>query len=146
MLIHPSARLTLLTFRPAWRVPASAFAWKIPNNPNRVEKEFTDKNGNVVRILSAGRGTKLVFTNLSNAKTLSLKPNGSVSHTQVNLDGTTTVALTGHNVLVLFPTDVPAGPSTTLYVGRIVYTVDASAVFTVQSVSGTTMDICAALV
>jgi len=29
----------------------------------------------------------------------------------------------GHNVLILFPSDVPAGPSTTLYVGRVVFTV-----------------------
>jgi len=49
-------------------------------------------------------------------------------------------------VIILFPTDVPAGPSTTLYVGSVVYTVDrASGVFTVKTHSGTTTDICAAL-
>jgi len=41
--------------------------------------------------------------------------------------------------------DVPAGPSTTLYVGRVVFTVDTSGVFTLQSVSGKSTDICAAL-
>jgi hypothetical protein len=40
---------------------------------------------------------------------------------------------------------VPAGPSTTLYVGRVVYTVDADAVFTLQSTSGRETDICATL-
>ena len=48
-------------------------------------------------------------------------------------------------MLILFPTDVPAGPSTTLHVGRVVYTIDTNGVFTVQRVSGTSTDICAAL-
>jgi hypothetical protein len=52
---------------------------------------------------------------------------------------------TGHHVLILFPTDVPAGPSTTLYQGRIVYTVDPDEVFTLQEVSAQETDICAAL-
>jgi hypothetical protein len=47
--------------------------------------------------------------------------------------------------VIFFPTDIPAGPSTTLYVGQIVYTVDASGVFTLQSTSGTTTDLCALL-
>jgi hypothetical protein len=113
----------------------------------QVVKEFTDKNGNVVRMLSAGKGSALSFTNLSTGATFSLKSNGSVTHTTLHPDGSSTVALTGHNVLVLFPTDVPAGPSTTLHVGRVVYTVDTSPnqVFTVQQVSGKTTDICAAL-
>jgi hypothetical protein len=108
-------------------------------------KEFTDKNGNVVRMLSAGKGSALSFTNLSTGATFSLKSNGSAIHTTVNPDGSSTVADTGHNVLILFPTDVPAGPSTTLYVGRVVFTIDTSGVFTLQQVSGKTTDICAAL-
>jgi hypothetical protein len=40
---------------------------------------------------------------------------------------------------------VPAGPSTTLHEGRVVYTVDTSGAFTVQQVSGKTTDICAVL-
>ena len=52
---------------------------------------------------------------------------------------------TGHNVLILFPSDVPAGPSTTLYVGRVVYTIGTDGVFTLVSTRGTATDICAAL-
>jgi len=108
-------------------------------------REFTDQNGNVVRILAAGKGFDLTFTNLSSGETVELPSNGSVARTTINDDGTTTVESTGHNVLILFPTDIPAGPSTTLYVGRLVYTVDANGVFTVQSTSGPTTDICALL-
>ncbi len=114
---------------------------------NQVFKTFTDKNGNVVRTLSAGKGSALLFINLSTDATFSLKANGSVTHTTVNPDGSSTVAATGHNVVILFPTDVPPGPSTTLYVGRFVFTVSPPPdnVFTVQSFSGQTTDICDAL-
>jgi len=111
----------------------------------QVFREFTDHNGNVVRTLSAGRGFALSFTNLASGATYSLKANGAVTHTRFNEDGSSTVVLTGHHVLILFPTDVPAGPSTTLHVGRVVYTVDQDGIFTVQKVSGKTTDICARL-
>lgn len=122
-----------------------ALSVEISSNPNRVFKEFKDKNGNVVRQLTAGKGNTLAFTNLATNKKLSLKPNGAVEHITFNPDGSQTWVVTGHNVLILFPTDVPAGPSTTLYVGRVVFTVDTSGVFTLQSVSGKSTDICAAL-
>ena len=113
---------------------------------NRITREFTDEDGNVVRILSAGKGFDLTFTNVGTGKTFELPSNGSVMRTTINADGTATVENTGHNVLILFPTDVPAGPSTTLYVGRLVYTVDLNTgVFTLQSTSGPTTDICALL-
>jgi hypothetical protein len=111
----------------------------------RVERTFVDVDGNPVRILSAGVGSQLTFTNLSNDATIALRANGAVQQTVFNADGSATVTSTGHNVLILFPSDVPAGPSTTLYVGRVVFTVDANGVFTVVSTSGTATDICAAL-
>jgi hypothetical protein len=118
---------------------------QIWDSPNRnVNKTFTDKDGNPVRLLSAGKGDTVAFTNLQTGASLSLKPNGVVSHVRLGRELSTWV-FTGHVVLILFPTDVPAGPSTTLYVGRLVYTVDQSAVFTVQGSSGKSTDICAAL-
>ncbi len=112
---------------------------------NKVVKDFKDENGNVVRTLTAGKGSALSFINLSSRATFSLKANGAVAHTRFNPDGSSTVAITGHNVLILFPLDIPAGPSTTLHVGRVVYTVDPNGVFTVQKVSGKRTDICAIL-
>jgi hypothetical protein len=109
------------------------------------EHTFVDANGNPVRMLSAGVGSQLTFTNLSNDATIALPANGAVTNTVFNADGSQTVTVTGHNVLILFPTDVPAGPSTTLYVGRVVFTVGVDGVFTLQSTSGTATDICAAL-
>ena len=51
----------------------------------------------------------------------------------------------GHLVLIMFPTDVPAGPSTTLYVGRVVFDVAPDRVFTLKETQGKSTDLCAAL-
>jgi hypothetical protein len=112
---------------------------------NRHFKEFKDENGNIVRSLDTGTGSALRFTNISTDKTFSTKSNGAVTQKKYNLDGSYTETDTGHNVLILFPTDHPAGPSTTLIAGRLVFTVDLYGVFTVQKVSGKETDICAAL-
>ncbi len=112
---------------------------------NRHFKEFTGENDQVVRSLEAGTGSALRFTNVETGKTFSTKSNGAVSHITYNPDGSETDKLTGHNVLILFPSDFPPGPSTTLIAGRLVFTVDTEGVFTVQDVSGKTTDICAAL-
>jgi hypothetical protein len=112
---------------------------------NRHLKEFKDENGNLVRSLEAGTGSALRFTNLTTGETFSTKSNGAVAHKRYNPDGSYTETDTGHNVLILFPTDVPAGPSTTLIVGRVVFTVDTNQVFTLLDVSGRTTDICAVL-
>jgi hypothetical protein len=107
--------------------------------------EFTDANDNVVWALSAGRGNDLTFTNLNSGATLSLEATGSVNRTVFNRDGSQTVTVTGMTVLIMFPTDVPAGPSTTLYVGRVMYSVDSLGTFTILGTAGTRTDICAAL-
>jgi hypothetical protein len=127
-------------------VAYAAFGLRVEGTGDkRTMREFTDRNGNVVRTLAAGKGFTLTFTNLSTGTRLTLPSSGSVQRTTINSDGTSTVVSTGHNVLILFETDIPAGPSTTLYVGQLVYTVDASGVFTLQSTSGRTTDLCALL-
>jgi hypothetical protein len=115
-------------------------------NPKRpAVKEFYDKNGNLVRILSPGKGDAITFTNLATTATLELAANGTVDLIIPNADGSRTWAAMGHSVLIWFPTDVPAGPWTRLYVGRVVFTIDASDTWTLNSTSGNSMDICAAL-
>jgi hypothetical protein len=98
-------------------------------------------------VIEAGQGYDLTFTNVSNDKSVTLLSNGSVNKVSpINADDIQTFQSTGKNVLILFPTDVPEGPSSTLYTGRLVYTVDTNTgVFTVQSSSGQTTDLCAAV-
>ena len=121
---------------------------------HRVEKTFVDKNGNVVRILNAGQGNTLLFSKFEIVdatnnicrliSTFSLNTNGSVERIRCCTDkGEQIWTTTGHNVLILFPTDSPAGPSTNLYSGRLVFLQGATT--TLQSVSGSVTDICARL-
>ena len=136
-------------------IACPGFALRIEGwyNPNRVQKVFTqgkDTNGNPVRILDAGKGSTLLFTNLANDRSYWVQPNGSVDHVTVNPDGSSTWVTTGHYVIVFFPTDFlangqPAGPSTRQYVGEVVFFSDANGTSTVQKISGTWNDICAAV-
>ena len=114
-------------------------------NPNRVNRKFYDKSGNLVRVISAGKGNQLTLVNLSSLARLTLKANGAVVKTLVHADGSQTQTATGHNLIIFFPTDNPPGPSTTLYVGRVVWTVDAIGVWTLVSTAGESTDICAEL-
>ena len=122
---------------------------EITNNPNRVVKEFMDGDGNVVRIIEGGKANDFLLTNVESGKTIFFKGRGSAATTTVNPDGSTTVENNGHTGVVLFPADVPlpggSAPSTTLYIGRVVYTIGADGIFTVQSAAGRTVDLCAAL-
>ena len=114
---------------------------------HRVFKTFYDRNGNPVRSLAAGQGTQFLFTNSATGFTLTLKTGGSVEHKTLNRDGTETWVTTGHELVVLFPTDTPAGPATILYIGRLVFTLDPNT-FTflgIRSFTGKSIDICAAL-
>ena len=111
----------------------------------QVHREFLDRSGNVVRTIDAGKGSKLTFINDETSAQLSTRPNGSVTQTRLNPDGSQTISMTGHNILILFPGDIPAGPSTTLYVGRVVFSVDPTGVFTLLQSNGKSSDICAAL-
>jgi len=110
-------------------------------------KEFVDRNGNPVRAIVAGKGSFMTFTNVDTDTTFSAKAYGFAAHRTYNLDGTITETVTGHVAQILFPTDVPAGPSTTLYVGRLVFTYDPTtgASLDLQSFTGKSTDICAAL-
>jgi hypothetical protein len=112
---------------------------------NQVYREFVDRNGNLVRSITAGTGSALTFTNVDTGATLSTKSNGAVTQITYNADGSSTFVTTGHNILILFPTDTPAGPSTTLYVGRVVFSADSSFNFTLLDHRGTATDVCAAL-
>lgn len=105
-----------------------------------------DKNGTQDRIITVATGVTITYTNLDTGESISFKTSGSV--TSVVTDGNVqTVTATGHNGLILFPTDVPAGPTSTQYSGgKIVYTINtATGVFTLISASGNPTDVCASL-
>jgi len=113
---------------------------------NQVVHDRDLRNGDHVET-STGTGQALTFTDTATGQQLQLRSSGSTKRTVTHPDGSRTVTLTGSNVLFLFPTDVPAGPSTTLYVGVLVYEDDGFSNFVVDErhTHGRTTDICAAV-
>jgi hypothetical protein len=95
-------------------------------------------------VLSAGRGNALTFENAATGKTLETPATGAVSRWVFSADGAR-LTMTGANVLIMYPTDMPAGPSTTLYIGRVVADFDLAWNTTLVSASGLSIDICRAL-
>lgn len=87
----------------------------------------------------------LTYTNMATGESVSIKTSGSV--TRAVVDGDTEIRTsTGHNGLILFPIDVPAGPTTVQYNGRIVYTYNTVTGFIeVIETKGKARDICAEL-
>jgi hypothetical protein len=95
--------------------------------------------------ITAGRGYALTLTNVDTGASITTRSAGFAEIATTLRDGTQRVEALGSNLLIFYPTDVPAGPSTTLYTGRVVYTIDANAVWTLRSTSGHAKDMCAAL-
>ena len=127
----------------------SAVNVEVADNARTVTRTFTTRDG-TVRALSAGTGSDLVFYNPNHpGDTFALKGNGAVSWSTSETNGTTTVTLTGHNIVFYFPTDTllgnTPGPATLLVVGREVFTIDAAGNFTQLSETGNVTDICAQL-
>lgn len=111
-----------------------------------VSREFEGRDGSV-RFLGAGPGAAYTFTNVDTGATYTPRPpRGAYAvWVRANPDGSQVVTYTGHAWLVLFPTDTPKGPSTTLYTGRFVLHADADENYTLLSATGRAIDICAAL-
>jgi len=126
---------------------ACQFELRIASPGTRTEtKVFYDKSGNVVRMLTAGLGQDLRFTNLSSGAEFELRAKGATQKITPHADGSVTIVGTGHIVQIMYPGDNPPGPSTTLYVGRIVVENDASGTTTSVDTRGAkATDICAEL-
>lgn len=116
----------------------------IGDDSKRNTRQFTDRNGNQVSLIT-GRAESVVVKAESGAS-VTVPSRGAVTRTTTDANGVSTVEHRGHLLLVLFSTDVGGAgltpTSTTLITGRTVFTVTPDGVFTVQSVSGRTTDLC----
>jgi hypothetical protein len=146
-----SVLLAIAFIVPANAIGASSFTLDFPAGEAcsfALEVSGTGGNNSVHHagngmIVSGGTGSALTFS--GNGNSVSFPSNGGAMLTRTNPDGSYTFQTTGHNVLILFPTDNPAGPSTTLIVGRATVSVSADGTYTVQSLSGRQVDVCARL-
>lgn len=127
----------------------STVSYTSADNGRSVTKQYTTKDGTIVNRVT-GKGPDLTIFNPNDPSiTVPLKGNGSNSVTKTSPDGTSTLTVTGHNVLVYYPTDTLAGgapgPATELITGRTVINVDAQGNWTTVSQNGKVTDICAQL-
>ena len=114
-----------------------------------LRREFTDRNGNTVRLF-AGKSGAVTYTNDVTKESLTFRSRGTALRITNRPDGTQLLEFSGNVGIILFPSDVPAGPSTTQINGRLV--IENSApdptgffVSTVLHQVGKQTDVCAAL-
>lgn len=107
-------------------------------------REIAPRRGDVVHGIYVQAGL-VTLTNLSTNKQVSEYVDGAVFHDRYYPDGTALSTLSGEFIVSLYPTDTPAGPSLRLYNGRMTYRTDVDGNWTVESVRGTSVDLCARL-
>lgn len=116
------------------------------SDPQGKVRTFVDRNGDTARILTTGRGYNLTFTNMNTGEELVLPSTGSSQVTVPNADGTYSSTIRGAALIILFPGDVPAGPSSYVYQGRTVFQLEADgSTFISLETYGASTDVCAAL-
>ena len=108
-------------------------------------KVFKNGKGEIIRTIEAGLGYERTYTNKSTGKKVVFPSKFFSTDTKFHKNGLRTVTSTGRFGLILFPTDVPPGPSTTEYVGRVVYTATPTNDFTIKSTKAKEIDVCALL-
>jgi hypothetical protein len=132
-------------------VACPGFALKVefaPDVGHLLNREFYDKNGNLIRFLQAGQNFPITFTNLATGAAYRTKPEGTVLSVTPNPDGSETLVMTGHTVItwsVSDPPDSAPAPSTIRYVGRLVFKASNGLVLTVPQFRGKQTNICDAL-
>lgn len=108
-------------------------------------KTFTTKDGATVRTIEAGKGYDRKYTNKFTKKSVYFPSKTYSADTTFDENGLRTITSTGHFGIIMFPSDVPAGPSTTEYVGRVVHTATPNEDFHIIEVHAKTIDVCAIL-
>jgi hypothetical protein len=101
-----------------------------------------EENGDVVRLVTGYVVQR--FTNVGTGKSMSANVSGPgtiVFHP----DGSVTISAEGPSILILFPGDIPSGPSFVINDGQYVVNITPSGQFIVQKQTGTQFDVCAAL-
>ena len=135
---------------PDWAVPFDAglacqFALTLEGWEGRLNtRVFTDNDGNQNTVLT-GKGHDFRFTNALTGRTAFQKSQGVRQQITTYPDGSLKYTTSGALLLIMFPTDIPAGPSTTYYNGHTVLSITADGVGTLEPPRGHSRDICAEL-
>ena len=107
-------------------------------------KEFTDANG-LENVVYSGKGYNFRLTNATTGKSVFQKSQGAHQENIFYPDGSLQQISDGAVLLVMFPTDIPAGPSTRYINGHTVLSIAPDGVGTLEPIRGHVRDICAEL-
>ena len=107
-------------------------------------KEFTDGNG-LDHAVYSGKGYNFTLTNATTGKSVFQKSQGAHQENIFYPDGSLKQISDGAVLLTMFPTDIPAGPSTRYINGHTVLSITPDGVGTLESIRGHVRDICAEL-
>lgn len=107
-------------------------------------RELPTRDG-TLRWQVAGKDADYRFVNVNEpAKTYTLT-RAAYRMSERTVQGSYVLTINGTGWLVLFPEDVPNGPSTTVFSGTMVLTEGADGVFRVTKWTGRKVDVCAAI-
>jgi hypothetical protein len=101
--------------------------------------------GETVREIEGGMGWNLTYTNVQTGKSVFFPSDYYLRDTVTHKNGMRTVTNVGSFAIIMFPTDVPAGPSTTQYKGLVVYSATPTNDFTILRTKAASTDVCAML-
>ena len=107
-------------------------------------REFTDDDG-LLHAVYAGKGYNFRLTNATSGKSVFQKSQGAQQENIFYPDGSLKQTDNGAVLLVMFPTDIPAGPSTRYINGHTVLNIASDGVGTLEPLRGHVRDICAEL-
>jgi hypothetical protein len=122
------------------------FALGLDNIAFPPTRKSTTVNGTEVILLASGKSGAITYTNIESGESVAFSSRGTLLK-ETSLGGTKVLQEFSGNVgLVLFPTDVPAGPRTIQLNGRLVAEFDkATNATVVRKLVGHQIDICTRL-
>jgi hypothetical protein len=107
-------------------------------------RDFTDRQGNKHSV-SSGKGHDFRMTNTANGKSTTQKAQNFEQDIVTYSNGSQWYSTNGAILIIMFPTDVPAGPSTTYYYGETELYIAVDGVGTLKPPRTYARDICAEL-
>jgi hypothetical protein len=110
-------------------------------NAKGISTEYTDKDGNL-NVWLTGKGYAFRYTNTTTGKSTTTKSQPAAQHTITYPDGSQRITTYGASLIVMFPTDIPAGPTTKYYNGVTDMTITAQGVGTLIDEDAYGIDIC----
>jgi hypothetical protein len=107
-------------------------------------RELPTRDGSL-RVQVAGKDADYRFVNAAEPTKSYTLTRSAYRMSQTTAGGSYVLTINGTGWLVLFPSDIPAGPSTTVFSGNLVIKERPGGVYEVTKFTGRKIDVCAAI-